>query len=86
MNYYFEQDGVRDFTHELNHNILKPALKDQKLSFTITGFAKGPGNILVIKGVLVVKQSHANNEKFVKDKIRSETIKYFEYGESPKTL
>jgi hypothetical protein len=63
-----------------------PALKQQKLSFGITDFAKGPGNILIIKGTLVVKQSHENNEKSIKDKVRSETIRYFEYGENPKTL
>jgi hypothetical protein len=63
-----------------------PALKQQKLSFGITDFAKGPGNILIIKGTLVVKQYHENNEKSIKDKVRSETIRYFEYGENPKTL
>ena len=65
---------------------MDPALNQQKLSFGITGFAKGPGNILIIKGTLVVKQSHENNEKSVKDKIRSETIQYFENGDNPKTL
>ena len=40
---------------------MDPALKQQKLSFGITGFAKGPGNILIIKGTLVVKQSHENS-------------------------
>ena len=80
------QDGVREFTLELNQFILDPALNQDKLSFNINGFAKGQGNVLLIKGTLVVKQSHASNEKSVKDKIRSETIKYFEYGENPKTL
>lgn len=65
---------------------MHPALKQQKLSFGITDFAKGPGNILIIKGTLVVKQSHENNEESIKDKVRSETIRYFEYGENPKTL
>ena len=80
------QDGVRDFTLELNKFIINPALNQDKLSFNINGFYKGPGNVLVIEGSLVIKQSHINNEKIVKDKIRSETIKYFEYGENPKTL
>ena len=84
--FFVYQDAVREFTLELNQFILDPALSQDKLSFNINRFTKGPGNVLIIKGSLVVKQSHASNEKSVKDKIRSETIKYFEYGENPKTL
>ena len=65
---------------------MDPALGQQKISFNINGFSKGPGNVLIIKGMLKVRQSHINNEKSVKSAIRVEAIKYFEFGQNPKTL
>ena len=80
------KDAVKFFNKEMTNNIIDPALESQKLEFQVNGFKKGPGNVVIVKAILVVKQSHFNNSDTLKKSIRAKTIAYYEQGQHPKTL
>ena len=79
-------DAVKFFTNELTKNIIGPALGNQILEFQVLSFKKGPGNNVIVKATMVVKQSHINNEITLKEAIRAKAITYYEEGQKPKTL
>ena len=79
-------DALNHYYSELSSEIIDPSLKNQKLHFELTGFSKGPGNVLIIHANLVVKQSNSNNIITAKDVLRSRTIEYFNEEKVPKTL
>ena len=86
MNTKQYQDALKYFYKELTDYIVDPSLGYKKLNFEITGFSKGPGNVVIVNGKLTVKQSTTLNMIDVKDVLRSESIKYFNAEKSPKTL
>ena len=79
------RDKKVEFTNELQEKILQIAFNNSEiLHFEVTGFGKGPKNVVIIEGKLILKQSHIENEEFINSKVKSALAKYF--YESPKTL
>ena len=77
------RDKKDEFKDELSEKIISPAFMNH-VSFKVTGFKKGPRNVVVVLGSLTLKQSHYNNSELINNKLKSALAKYFYEG--PKTL
>ena len=78
------RDKKLEFTKELQQNVIEKAFNTSNvLSFKVTGFKKGPKNVVIILGTLTLKQSHIKNEDMIDQTFRSALAKYF--YDSPKT-
>ena len=79
------RDKKEVFRDELSEYIISKAFDtDDVVSFKVTGFKKGPRNVVIVLGSLTLKQSHYNNSELINNKLKSALAKYFYEG--PKTL
>ena len=81
------RDKKEEFKDELSEKIISQAFMNPSseiVSFKVTGFKKGSGNVVVVLGSLILKQSHYNNSELINNKLKSALTKYFYEG--PKTL
>ena len=81
------RDKKEEFKDELSEKIISQAFMNPSseiVSFKVTGFKKGPGNVVIVLGSMILKQSHYNNSELINNKLKSALTKYFYEG--PKTL
>ena len=82
-----KNDKKEEFKDELSEKIISQAFMNPSseiVSFKVTGFKKGPGNVVIVLGSMILKQSHYNNSDLINNKLKSALAKYFYEG--PKTL
>ena len=79
-------DAIKNYKNELQEFIVGPALKEKLLNFDMVKFKRGSGSVVVVETEIKLKQSHANNNKTIKDALRSQAIIHNYNTTNPKTL